>query len=72
MGKNVDKIYTEKFDFDPGVQFFMDFPYYGTLKYIPCFQIAVTRTMFDLEISSFVVATWKEEVIIKSYGPDIV
>ena len=25
MGKNVDKIYTEKFDFDPGVQFFMDF-----------------------------------------------
>ena len=27
MGKNVDKIYIEKFDFDPGVKFFMDFPF---------------------------------------------
>ena len=36
------------------------------------FQIGATQTMFDLEKSSFMVATLKEEVVIKSYGPDIV
>ena len=44
---------------------------YGTLKYFRCFQIAVTRIMFDLEKSSFMVATQKEEVVIKSHRPDM-
>ena len=41
---SIDTIVDEKFEFVPCVQFFMDFPF---------FQIALTRSIFELEKCTF-------------------
>ena len=47
-GLDIDTIDDEKFEFVPCFQFFMDFRY-KTFKDFLCHQIALTRSIFELE-----------------------
>ena len=51
-GLDIDPTADEKFELVPCVQFFMDFQY-KTFKDFFCLQIALTRSIFELEKCSF-------------------
>ena len=51
-GLDIDTIDDEKFEFEPCLQFFMDFQY-KTFKDFFCLQIALTLSIYDQEKYSF-------------------